>query len=171
MRHEEKVQFILNDDRNRELREQNKLEKINQVLNGPTPPNEIIEDDFQTACLEVGEEDKRVYHYVVPDGKALVITEIGNDWYPGLDYTLKLDGHDVLGTIEREIAPTNNPVEVRYLAQDEVTWEGTNTGDEQRDIGIVNGGHFIPLEVYRDYVEMFDESTIGVDETKELVEL
>lgn len=171
MRHEEKVEFVLADDRNRELIEQNRLSRMERVINGPAPPSQVIEDDFQTACLNVGDKDNRVYHYEIPDGKALVVTELANDWYPGLTYTLKLDGKDVLGTIEREIAPTNNPTQVRYLAHDEVTWEGTNTGSEQRDIGIVTGGHFIPEEVFFDYTDLYEEAGIPMSEREEFIEL
>lgn len=151
MSKEERLRLLLEDERVRELELRNRLMMINQVIDSAPFPQDVVDDDFQHALVELGEEEEVVYELDVPSNKAFIAEYIGNDWYPGIEYKLFVDDDTILGTIEREIAPTNDPTKVRFLARETVRWEASNNNDdatEDRNLGVVTGGSFIPAEVY-----------------------
>lgn len=179
MRREDKIQFVLEDDRNRitkkrmelEEREQ-KLNELQTLLNSPGLPEESIEDDYQTATLEVTEVKQRVYDYRIPNNRAAVIEYIGNDWYSGLTYEFIVDNHVIFEDIERQIAPTNDTKQVNILAKDRILWLANNTNTdvdaEERDIAVVAGGKLVPERVYEIYNDLYNSYD---DDYSELIEI
>lgn len=155
MNRAEKLELILRDDELRKQEEQNRLLKLQQLLNMGGFANEMIEDDFQHTEVKITQVPVEIYSLTVPDERAAVITYVGNDWYPGLTYHFSVDNYDVGSDIQREIAPTNNPTEVKILAKNNIIWRATNDGDEARNVGIVTGGHFVPKQVYDELADIF----------------
>lgn len=179
MNRENKIQLIMEDERNRireqELtlqREEHKLHELDTLLDSPGLPDERIEDDFQTATVPITDVQQRVFYYEVPNNRAAIIEYIGNDWYPGLTYEFIVDNHSILEGTQREIAPTENPKNVHIICTDKITWVATNTnGDvdaEERDVGIVTGGRLVPEKAYNLYTDLYDEYDT---EYAELVEI
>lgn len=160
MDNEKKLELIIEDDRVREIQQQvremqqqNRLIMVNQILDAASMPNDLVDDDFQHELIELGEEDVIVYDLDVPPSKAFLVEYVGNDWYPGIEYDIVVDGDTILGTIEREIAPTSNPTSIKFLARDNVRWYGSNNAEEateDRNLGVVTGGKMVPAEVYEE---------------------
>lgn len=163
MNRKEKLDLIFKDEEMRIAEQQTQAQKeltefmkMREMLSSGLP-NETIQDDFQHKEIELGKAFQEVFKLDIDNDRAAVITYIGNDWYPGVEYKFSLDGQEHGGTIEREIAPTNNPLEVQLLAKSNVKWEAKNDGDEARNLGVVTGGHFIPVEVYDTVVNTFKD--------------
>lgn len=171
MNREEKIRFLFEDERMRKLEEQNELLRMRQIIESPSVAGNTIDDDFQNDEVGLNEEDKTIFSLNIESGKALIIEYIGNDWYPGIEYEVLLDGEHIIGTVEREIAPTNNPVEVSYIVRESVEWLASNLEEdgasEARNLGVVTGGKFIPVEYYDKLVNMYNETGFFVSPWKE----
>lgn len=157
MNTEEKLRLIFEDEKIRVQEEQNKLDRLSTVLDGPSTPSQILENSYQTEEVPITDKFQRVFEHENPAGQALIITEIGNDWYPGVEWRIKIDGEIVGDELQLEISPTESPKEVEWLCRDKVVWQAKNTGSEPRDLGVVNNGHYIPMEAYREYASIYDE--------------
>lgn len=162
MNREEKLELIFRDEELRQKEMQLELMKLDQLIDSPAFALQTIDDDFQSKKVEVGETDITVYTLDVPGNMAAVVTHIGNDWYPGIDLQFQLDGVPVGGELDREVAPTNNPTEVKYFAVREIEWIVSNSGSEARDIGIVTGGHYIPENLYEKMASLYETEGMNV---------
>lgn len=143
------LEFILEDEKQRR--------KETELALDVTTQYNRLEHPFVYEDIKVGDEDKLIHDINIPGDKAVVITHIANEWYPGTVVKLIVDG--VTREFEYESAEINNPKEVNILAREQITWRATNdTGEtsgvteEDKEIGVFTDGHFIPIEKY-DYLE------------------
>lgn len=171
MNRAEKLQLIIEDDKRIDqkqiLEEQRRLEQqrkeleqqkknIDLALDKPPSFDQKIDNPFQTAEVEANSIEPRVYKLAVPENQALVITDIANEWYPGLTFVLEVDGNK--REYQRVIADPTEPRNVKMLAENRVTWTVENDSDEDRNVGILTDGHYVSQSIYEQIKDNSDNS-------------
>lgn len=125
------------------------------LTTGPVLPDQKIEEPYQTATVPNNGKEVDVLELSIDTGKAAVIQQIGNDWFPGMEFQIVIDEVRVEKNIQRQVAPTNDPQEIEILAKSNVKWTATNEGKEDRTVAAVADGIYVPESIYDKKVEKY----------------
>ena len=125
------------------------------LTTGPVLPDQKIEEPYQTATVPNNGTQVDVLELSIDTGKAAVIQQIGNDWFPGMEFEIRIDEVRVEKNIQRQVAPTNNPQEIEILAKSDVKWTAINEGKEDRTVAAVADGIYVPESVYDKKVQKY----------------
>lgn len=151
MNKKDKLDLALRDDMNRQ---KEKEVAIDTILNGPSIAEERVDHPFQYKEVKAGAEKEKVYELNVPARQALIIKSMANEWYPKTVFHLDIDRST--NRHERALADPEDPLDVNMLAREKVEWYVTNNSNEDRDIGILTDGFYIPVEVYENIKSSYE---------------
>lgn len=120
-------------------------QRVERALDYTTPGNQF-NHPFQHENVEPGDDGTLLYNLNIAGSKAAVITKIGNEWYPNIELELIIDGNK--RSIEREVAPTEDPLETKIVAREQIEWRAKSDADEEYVIGVLTDGHYVPVRMY-----------------------
>lgn len=152
------------DDVANEMRLENAISAMDKALSGGAAPGQILDNEFQTGVVDVGETEI-IYEYEIPPREVVFVKEIANEWYPGVKYIFEMDGERVFDELQRQVAPMNDPRDVEYFAENRIVWRAINEGPEERDLGVITGGKKITDESYEFYKQLMER--VGVENKKD----
>lgn len=155
MKRSEKIELILEDDRQQRIRRMEKLEELSALFNSPHFAEDEFGDEFEYKTIPEGANYRTILDRDIPQGKAAVITHIGNEWYPGITHRLKMDEREI--KLEREFGSPEEPAEVDKLVRDRIVWDAKNDngeGYEDRVVGVLVKGYYIPVEFYESIADI-----------------
>lgn len=128
---------------------------VDEIRSTPSTLRNRVKDPFQFTAVDVG-DSKEVYSLELDSNEAILIEDIGNEWYKGLTFTLEIDGNK--REYQRSVADPNEPRSVSILASNEITWTVENSGSQARDVGVLTDGQYISQEQYDELTEEDTES-------------
>lgn len=155
MNRQEKLNLIMEEERNRLERERNELMKTRAILEGPFFGEEAFDEPFQFETVPEGAREYTVYRRDIPKGKAAVVTHIANEWYPRTVFEFKTDEYG--RKVEKAIGDTENPRKTRLMAKDRIEWTVSNRRGEEVTVGIVTDGYYIPERAYNAFSDIYHE--------------
>lgn len=152
MNKKDKIEILLEDERNRRKERDAAIEN---VLNGPILGETRVDHPFQYDTVKAGESQKLVFNIDVPGDKALLVKQIANEWYPDTTFELNIDGKR--NEHRRRLSDPEDPLETAILVRKTIEWRVTNNSNEDRTIGILSDGFYIPKNIYQSIRDNYEK--------------